>query len=606
MKQSETIRVADIDFVCSAETQNHIAPKLDVEITQVHHLTDTYLLYLTAEIPDHQSIPSCDFSVEWSIPIADMHGLYFGGNPRAEMAYLPFWQHTKQICANTGVPYISLINRNGENRAAFGAFDQITETSIKAELSEATRCYHFHLQKPANKDGIGQTTQVEGCWKEIFFISKAQHQWPEVLKNYVQLSDQTIQPAKMPVPERAFEPVFCTWTAIHHDVSHEWILRNAPLAADLGFATWITDDGWFIEQGHFGDYSYVGEWNPAIKKFPDFKQHVQTIQDLGFRYLLWVAPFMVGKDSEAAQRYAHLLTTGQEANGFNNLSPLHHETQHIIGDLLERLVREYNLDGLKIDFLDSFSVASVGKDAVDTTFGSSLYHLLQNVTERLLTINPDLLIEFRNSYANLASRSYANIYRSSDVPLNFSLNRWQAVMLRLLTPDRAVHLDPALWHPSDSDTNIAVHLINLIVSVPMVSIELDQYPQTHIDLIRYWIGFYNAHRDTIIAGDFRPELRLGYVPVIYFVGKQEIIIGLYDDVAVSLSSEKDIGTIWILNASTRPTLDISDCDLDGVYQVTTHDKFGCVVTTQPVHFPVAQLSVEVGGSIEILNIQIAP
>src|SRR5687768_15634080 len=206
MKHSETIRVADIDFVCSAETQNHIPINLNVEITQVHHLADTYLLYLTAEIPDHQASHSCDFSVEWSIPIADMHGLYFGGNPRAEMAYLPFWQLKKQICANTGVPYISLINRNGENRAAFGAFDQITETSIEAELSEATRCYHFRLQKPANKDGIGQTMQVEGCWKEIFFISKAQHQWPEVLKNYVQLSDQTTHPAKMPVPERAFEP----------------------------------------------------------------------------------------------------------------------------------------------------------------------------------------------------------------------------------------------------------------------------------------------------------------------------------------------------------------------------------------------------------------
>src|SRR5207302_2063394 len=117
-------------------------------------------------------------------------------------------------------------------------------------------------------------------------------------------------------------------------------------------------------------------------------------------------------------------------------------------------------DGLKIDFLDAVSIHSERKEgAGNATFGESFYHLLKDVTERLLTINPDLLLEFRNPYANLASRSYSNIYRSSDVPINFSLNRWQAVMLRLLTPDRAIHMDPALWHPSETDENVAVHLI---------------------------------------------------------------------------------------------------------------------------------------------------
>src|SRR5678816_3745516 len=103
MKHVKTIRVADIDFVCSAETFDHIHPSVSVEFTQASNWTDTYLLYVTVEIPDQQSI--CDLSIEWTIPIADMHGLYFGGNPMRELTYLPFWQFNKQICANTGVPY---------------------------------------------------------------------------------------------------------------------------------------------------------------------------------------------------------------------------------------------------------------------------------------------------------------------------------------------------------------------------------------------------------------------------------------------------------------------------------------------------------------------
>jgi alpha-galactosidase len=599
MKQSKTIRVADIDFQFSIEAHNQVQLKLDVQVTPVADLVDTYLLYLTLEMPNQQAFSLRDLSIEWTIPIVDMHGLYFCGNPMAELSYLPFWQIQKQTCANRGIPYVSLINRNGENRAAFGLFDQITETTVTAQLSEITRCYSFHLQKPANKDSAGQMIPVENCWNEVLFVSKAPQPWQEVLKQYVQLSDQTTHPAKMPVPDNAFDPVFCTWTAIHHDVSHDWIVRNARLAADLGFRTWITDDGWFIENGRFADYSKVGDWTPSAKKFPDFAEHVREVQELGFRYVLWVAPFMVGKDSEAAQRYAHLLTTGQERERFNNLSPWHDETREVIANLLERLVRDYHLDGLKIDFLDSISMHSLRRDgARDDTLGSSIYHLLQKVTAHLLTLNPELLIEFRNSYTNLASRSYANVYRSSDVPINFTLNRWQAVMLRLLTPDRAVYLDPALWHCDDSDTNVAVHLINLMVGVPMVSIELDQYPQSHIDLIRHWIGFYNAHRDTLIRGEFKPVLRQGYIPVVQFVGKEETVIALYDDVPVSLA-DTPAQTVWLLNGSTQPTVHFTESSFNGRHTVIVRDKYGRITAKDTVSFPVTQLAAEVGGSIEI-------
>lgn len=405
----------------------------------------------------------------------------------------------------------------------------------------------------------------------------------------------------MPVPDHAYDPVFCTWTAIHHDISHDWIVRNARLAANLGFRTWITDDGWFIEKGRFADYSHVGDWLPAERKFPDFAAHVREVQALGLRYVLWVAPFMVGKDSQAAQRYEHLLTTGQERERFNNLSPWHDETGEIVGHLLEHLMHEYNLDGLKIDFLDSISMHSLRRDGANNeTLGRSLYELLQNVTARLLVLKPDLLIEFRNSYTNLASRSYANIYRSSDVPINFTLNRWQAVMMRLLAPDRAVHLDPALWHPDDSDMNVAVHLINLLVSVPMVSIELDQYPQNHIDLIRYWIGFYNVYRNTLIYGEFKPVLRFGHIPTVYFIGASETIIAIYDEVAVTL--DPDVETTLLLNASNQPQIRIlSPQDTDDMpsYRVIIRDKFGCELSDGTLPFPITQLDVEIGGSAEI-------
>ena len=295
---------------------------------------------------------------------------------------------------------------------------------------------------------------------------------------------------------------------------------------------------------------------------------------------------------------------------YRNLSPRRAETRKVVGDLVERLIRDYGLDGLKIDFIDSIVFDSLAaKDGDYQTLGQGLYDTLSSAVERALQVKPDILIEFRNKYANLASRRYGNLYRASDVPLNFALNRWQVTMLRLLVPDRAVHLDPALWHRDDADENVAVHLINAISTVPMVSVELDRYPQSHLDLIRYWIGFYRTHRDTIIHGEFCPEIRLGHVPLIRFGGADETIIGLYEDIAFALhdeADEKKPGTVWVLNASTRPYIDLLPGGVRGNRRVRTRDKFGRILSEVDVDFPIARLEVEVGGSLEISTKYQAP
>lgn len=595
-RQAITIEAAGTVLTISAETDTHV--ELRTETEPLGSDVDGCVVRLTLETEPDRQFELRDLSLECIVPIVDMHGLYFGGNPREELAYLPFWHREKTVCANKGLPFLALIHRGGENRFAFGLADQLTETRLQAHLSEATRCYHFTLRKPVGADSGAGGISVSGRWHEAVFVSRERHPWPEVLRRYAAVVDAYCDGPTMPVPEAAFDPVFCSWTAIHHDVSHDWVMRQAPLAAALGFGTWLTDDGWFIEEGRFADYSRAGDWEPCAAKFPDFRAHVAAVRALGLRYVLWVAPFMVGKESRAAQRYRHLLMPGQERERFDNLSPWQSETQTIVRDLLTRLVTAYDLDGLKLDFLDSITVpAGRQAGAGGASLGGRVHRVMAEAVDGLLATKPELLIEFRNSYTNLASRRYANLYRSSDVPLNFTLNRWQAVMLRLLAPDRAVHLDPALWHPDDTDENVAVHLINCLVGVPMVSIELDRYPQSHLELIRHWIGFYTRHRRTLIRGDFKPILRLGHVPGVHFASDEESIAALYDDVPVALDPAP---RLWLLNASTRPYVEISGGAPEGAFRVVERDKFGRLVAERDVAFTQPRLDVEVGGSLEIV------
>lgn len=595
MPQSEQISVAGLNFTFSTEITAEASLNLNITVEPVENIQDTHLIRFIAERPDGAPFTLRDLSIRWDVPAVDMHGFYSGPPSPEELAKLPYWRVRKRTCANTGFPFVALFHRGGKNRAAFGLLDQLTETALDAELSEATRCYHFHWHKP-----VGQAMLTTDRWEERLFVSTARRPWPAVLRAYVQTVDREWPQPKMPVPEHAFDPVFCTWTAIHHDVSQEWVLRNARIAADLGFGTWLTDDGWFTDKATFADYRYTGDWQPCVTKFPDFAGHVRAVQEMGLRYVLWVAPFLVGDESQAAQRHAHLLTGPIPQLHVSNLSPWRQETRDVVADLLERLMRDYTLDGLKMDFIDAISLDSERTpEAAYSALGEGIYDILSYAVDRVSALKPGLLIEFRNTYTNLASRRYGNLYRASDVPINFSMNRWQVATLRLLAPDRAVHLDPALWHPDDSDENVAVHLINVIASVPMVSVELDRYPQDHLDLIRYWIGFYRAHRDTIIHGEFAPEFHLGRVPLTRFTGERERIIGLYD--AVAFPPGEGPTPLWILNASTRPFVALLPDGFAGPHIVTTRDKFGRVTVQETVTFPIPRLSVEIGGSLEIIS-----
>lgn len=554
--------------------------------------------------------------LRFSVPATDMHGVYLGGDPGLELGYLPHAAIVRQTSAHRGVPFLAFMHRNGENRRAVGLLDQLVESSWHAQLSELTAAYDVTLTRPAvpeEPDGDARRADAAppgtpvglhvpgGVWQDELFVSDAHDPWIDVIGRYTALARARAALPDLPVPEHAWDPVFCTWTAVHHDVSHDWVLRTARLAAELGFGTWITDDGWQVDGGRFGRYDEVGVWQPSHRKFPDLAAHVAAVQALGLRYVLWVAPFMVGEGSALAAELHGRLLPGDEKARFRMLDPLEPGTARHVRDLLTRLVRDHGLDGLKVDFVDA--VPSDLRRA-HRSLGRAMAGILADALRPLAQERPGLLVEFRNRYANLASRAYANLYRSSDLPVNPFQNRWQATMLRVLVPDAAVVTDPMLWHPDDTDENVAVHLINGIAAVPMVSVDLTRYPESHRRLVAHWMGFYREHRGALAHGRFRPVCRGTTIPRTDFVGEEEVVHGLYDDVAVPLGPGPR--RRWVLNASTRPWVALEPAEPGAGTPsaqpggtVTTRDAVGRVLAKEAYGTLPPRLDVPVGGYLEI-------
>src|SRR5258708_30835163 len=190
MQQQRTIKVADFEFTFACEADTPGPVQIDLQADSVGDSTDTYLIRSMVKAESGADFVLKQFSVSWTVPVVDMHGLYFGGNPREELSHLPFWDNRKVTCANTGLPYMALIHRNSENRVAFGLLDQLTEATLEALLPEQTRSYHFKIQKPLTKPEDSGRLRVSGQWEDQLFVSTSQQPWPEVPKKYLQAPER--------------------------------------------------------------------------------------------------------------------------------------------------------------------------------------------------------------------------------------------------------------------------------------------------------------------------------------------------------------------------------------------------------------------------------
>lgn len=191
---------------------------------------------------------------------------------------------------------------------------------------------------------------------------------------------------KVSTPREFYElPQFNTWMELVKDQTEENILSYAQELVDNGYkrGILIIDDGW--QEDH-------GVWRFNTKKFKDPKGMVDKLHNMGFKVLLWVAPW-ISPDSDEFLELSrekgvecdtgHLvrLKDGRVAiyKWWNGYSAMLDFTQagdrEYMQKQLDSLTNEYGVDGFKFDggdytwqpinACDTFSVAresGVGED----------------------------------------------------------------------------------------------------------------------------------------------------------------------------------------------------------------------------------------------------
>ena len=308
-------------------------------------------------------------------------------------------------------------------------------------------------------------------------------------------------------PEEAFNPVYSTWYSYHQNVTPDTLLEELKSASRLGMKTVIVDDGWQTDDNSRG-YAYCGEWRLAQSKIPDMKLFADRVHQLGMKVMLWFSVPYVGIYSKVFERFRDKLLD-PDSNEHFVLDPRYPDVREYLARSYEYALTEWNIDGLKLDFIDSFQMTKSSKTfskGMDTgSVEDGVCILLDEIYKRLTAIKPDILIEFRQSYVGPVMLRYGNMIRAFDCPMDPVTNRVCIINLRMTSGKRAVHSDMIMWDTAEPVESAADKLINILFSVPQISVKINELSKSHYKMLKHYLKFWNENKDVIMKGRLKAE-----------------------------------------------------------------------------------------------------
>ena len=485
---------------------------------------------LAVKVPGHSGIMQMRFSV----PILDMHG-YWVPESRTPSTKI-VWVIESKSAGQRAFPFIAFFNSRQINRLSAGLTNLTDDARILAKMNQEKCTYDITIEVALGKDSqdfelvIDQRPQV----------------WTDSLADW----RKALALPLPEFPEGAWEPVFCTWYAVHAAVTQDWVEKNAEVASRLGFRTLIIDDGWCFDvmkrvspETISTWYEMIGDWFLSEKKFPDFENHRKRVQAMGMKYLLWVAPFLIGAKSELYKQLADIVKP-EYHEGCYTFDSSRKEAAKLLLGKMKHVIQDYGLDGLKVDFLDYIFPNMEEPRGEDTT------HFIQELARTIREVKKDALIEFRQAYATPGMLAYGTQFRAGDVPFDFIDNFHRLAQIRISVGDGVpVHADPAYWHPQESPENISRHMIASLAGVPMLSMDLLAISETEQKIIRHWLGFYQAHRETFNYGKWDVTYHQSGTAYAMVSNERENIIILHDSARIGEALAKAAKHVFILNLS---------------------------------------------------------
>jgi alpha-galactosidase len=541
---------------------------LELASTALEPGLDLIDVHLTSTKP--QAPPT--FTLEWAIPSHDVAGHWMSGR-NLDKYVKPDWSSSRlqPTMFARNAPVSTLFGAANQNVLTFAVSDALDTTVLGAGVREEDGTIHnqisFFTEKHERVTEYRAKVRVDRRHVPYYEALAGVSDWWAKQPDYA--------PASVPVTARL--PMYSTWYNYHQSIDAKVLLEEVAAAKRMGFEAIIVDDGWQTLDTARG-YAFTGDWRP--ERIPDMKAFVDGCHKLGVKVLLWYAVPFIGKNAQITARLKDKTLRFEDRLGAYVLDPRFPEVRAYLIDVYRRAIRDWGIDGFKLDFIERFAAdektvleATGGRDRASVNEATD--RLLTDVMRELRQVKPDVMIEFRQPYIGPLIRKYGNMFRASDCPNSYLLNRVRTMDLRLLAGNTAVHADMIMWHPGEPVESAAFQLVNVLFSVPQVSVRLGEIPREHAEMIKFYLGYWNANRNVLLDGKLAPlQPALNY-PVVAASDGRKQIVALYGDQVAELDL-KARDAIDIINGKESTRVVVALAQPLGAYRYVVRDCQGRV------------------------------
>ncbi len=507
-------------------------------------------------------------SIQFNFPSIDINGYW---NPTTAVDKVNYYYSGVTSKASRYAPVLAFYNNALENRITMALSDALNKSEISCYLKEED--VYFYPVMKLFQENMPKTS----AYSITLRIDNRTIPYYQSIDDVASwwASNPDYQP--MNVPDGAKKPMYSTWYSYHQNISAADIVNECKIAKSLGCGAVIVDDGWQTNDGNRG-YAYTGDWEPV--RTPEMKAFVEAVHQEGMQFILWYSlPFM-GEKAKNYPKFKGKYLRYWEPQGTYVLDPRYPDVREYIINTYKKAILDWDLDGFKLDFIGWFTSTNEteltkenGRDFASVNNATDA--LMTEITSTLTALKPDILIEFRQPYIGPLMRKYGNMFRGVDAPNNAVANRLETTNLRLLSQQTVVHSDMFIWRSEEAVEQAALQILNILYSVPQLSVRLEEIPDDHLDMIRFWFDYWNTNRHILLDGEFLPSSPVANYPYLTAANNNHQITTLYEDIFISaipgieqldiINAKASNGVALQLDQSFEGKLTIKDCMGDIVF-----------------------------------------
>ena len=557
--------------------------------------TDGIMIY-EFELHSEVALYPQPVSLKWKIPGINVKGVWKPTTDFSKRIQADWELDHMESRISIDAPVINLYGNDDTNILTFSCANAINKLEMNARLREEDNFFYCHITFFSECEYPMKhfKTQLRLDYREVHF-SEALRDVGSWWETY-----EVLKPAY--VPEIAKMPLYSTWYQFHQNLEEDVLLRECEIASDLGYKSIIIDDGWQTNDSNRG-YDYTGDWES--ERITDMAGYIARIHETGMKVALWYSVPFCGKHSKAYQKFKGKFLT-EDHRWAPVFDPRFPEVRSYLINIYAKALKEWNLDGFKLDFIDDFRCyedtplsQENGRDYA--SINAAVDRLLTDVVTTLQAINPEVFIEFRQKYTGPAMRKYGNMFRAFDCPGDATMNRVRISDIKMLCGNTAVHSDMVTWHMDESVEVAALQMVNTLFGVPQLSIMLQDAPAAQIAMIKFYTEYWTKHATMLLEGDFLPSRPLANYPLKQISTDSYMIIGVYESYIIPLSTSKE--NIHIINGQLATEIVLKNSVDLGSYSGIVYDCQGTLVSQESIclNKGVVEIAVPPCGMVQLIR-----